>query len=57
MWSNSTAAPPGKLHTPTAQDLPKLYARFDQFCALRSSVDPLGRFGNDHLDAVLGAAS
>ncbi|MGN6609255.1 MAG: D-arabinono-1,4-lactone oxidase [Jatrophihabitans sp.] len=44
----------GKLHTRTADDLRPVYDRFDEFVALRDKLDPDRRFGNDHLERVLG---
>src|SRR6202011_2513203 len=39
----------GKLHFNRAEDLPRLYPRFHDFCAIRRRLDPAGRFLNDHL--------
>ena len=44
----------GKLHTLEADVLRARYPRFDEFVALRDSVDPAGVFTNDYLDRVLG---
>ena len=42
----------GKLHSLGAKDLRALYPRFDDFNALRTSMDPTGRFLNPHLDKL-----
>lgn len=47
----------GKLHTLDADTLRQRYPRFDEFVAIRDSVDPSGVFSNRHLDTVLRAAS
>jgi FAD/FMN-containing dehydrogenase len=39
----------GKLHFNRAEDMPALYPRFRDFQAIRSKIDPSGRFLNDHL--------
>ena len=44
----------GKLHTLEADVLRARYPRFDEFVALRDSVDPAGVFTNAYLDRVLG---
>jgi len=44
----------GKLHTRTAADLRSAYPGFDAFVALRDRLDPERRFGNAHLERVLG---
>ena len=44
----------GKMHTLGAADLRARYPRFDDFAALRTSVDPEGRFLNPYLARVLG---
>lgn len=44
----------GKLHTLDAGGLRGLYPRFDDFQAIRNSVDPGGLFRNGYLDRVLG---
>lgn len=44
----------GKLHTLTADSLRDRYPRFDDFLALRDRLDPERRFGNRHLERVLG---
>ncbi|HET7523849.1 MAG TPA: D-arabinono-1,4-lactone oxidase, partial [Acidimicrobiales bacterium] len=44
----------GKLHTLEADVLRDRYPRFDEFVALRDSVDPAGVFTNAYLDRVLG---
>jgi FAD-linked oxidoreductase len=45
----------GKMHTLDASDLRVRYPRFDDFTALRASVDPEGKFLNPYLSRVLGA--
>lgn len=45
----------GKLHEMDAEVLRCRYPRFDEFVALRDSVDPRGVFTNDYLNGVLGA--
>ncbi|HEY2221004.1 D-arabinono-1,4-lactone oxidase [Actinomycetospora sp.] len=47
----------GKLHTRTAAQLASSYPEFDAFLALRDHLDPEGRFGNAHLDRILGRAA
>ena len=42
----------GKLHSLGAKELRGLYPRFDDFVALRKSLDPMGRFLNPHLDKL-----
>lgn len=44
----------GKLHYLDAATLAPRYPHFTDFAALRSRLDPEGRFTNDHLDRVLG---
>ncbi|MBK5307094.1 MAG: FAD-binding protein [Frankiaceae bacterium] len=44
----------GKLHTLEAEQLRARYPRFDEFVALRDSLDPERRFGNAYLERVLG---
>lgn len=46
----------GKLHYLDAAVLRQRYPRFDEFVALRDTVDPEGRFSNPYLDRVLGPA-
>jgi FAD-linked oxidoreductase len=45
----------GKLHHLGAEDLRARYPRFDDFLAVRRSVDPEGLFRNAYLDQVLGS--
>ena len=45
----------GKLHYRTAEDLAPSYPLFEEFLAVRDSVDPDRRFGNDYLRRVLGS--
>jgi len=44
----------GKMHYRTAADLRPAYPRFDEFLAVRDTVDPDRVFANTYLDAVLG---
>ncbi|MEV6603386.1 D-arabinono-1,4-lactone oxidase [Kutzneria sp. NPDC051319] len=44
----------GKMHTLDASVLATRYPRFDDFRALRATVDPNGVFRNAYLDTVLG---
>jgi L-gulono-1,4-lactone dehydrogenase len=44
----------GKMHSLDASDLRARYPRFDDFTALRASVDPDGKFLNPYLSRVLG---
>jgi FAD-linked oxidoreductase len=44
----------GKMHTLDATVLRTRYPRFDEFVALRRTVDPTGVFANAELDRVLG---
>ncbi|GAA2890414.1 L-gulonolactone oxidase [Actinoplanes cyaneus] len=44
----------GKLHYRTADDLRPAYPRFDDFLAVRDSLDPARIFTNEYLDRVLG---
>ncbi len=46
----------GKLHTLDAAGLAGRYPRWADFQAVRRRLDPQGRFGNAHLDRVLGGA-
>ena len=46
----------GKLHTRGADDLRRLYPRFDDFAAVQRAFDPDGLLRNRHLDRVLGLA-
>lgn len=45
----------GKLHNLSAAELSERYPRFEDFRALRRSLDPEGRFRNAYLDKVLGS--
>jgi len=47
----------GKMHTLDAAVLRERYPRFDDFTALRATVDPTGVFANPYLDRVLGKVS
>jgi L-gulono-1,4-lactone dehydrogenase len=44
----------GKMHSLSAGSLRPLYPRFDDFLAVRASVDPDGRFLNPYLSRVFG---
>jgi L-gulonolactone oxidase len=44
----------GKMHWRTSDDLRPAYPRFDDFLAVRDTVDPDRVFSNDYLEAVLG---
>jgi FAD/FMN-containing dehydrogenase len=44
----------GKLHGLGAETLRERYPRFEDFLAVRRSVDPEGVFRNAYLDRVLG---
>jgi FAD/FMN-containing dehydrogenase len=44
----------GKFHSLGNDALRDLYPRFDDFCALRSKLDPEGRFLNEHLRSIFG---
>jgi L-gulonolactone oxidase len=44
----------GKMHTLGAETLRGRYPKFDEFLAVRKTVDPDGLFTNDYLDRVLG---
>jgi len=44
----------GKMHWRTADDLRPVYPKFDDFVAVRHSVDPDRVFGNPYLETVLG---
>ncbi|WP_237155529.1 D-arabinono-1,4-lactone oxidase [Oryzibacter oryziterrae] len=44
----------GKLHFNEREDLPRLYPRYHDFCAIRDRLDPRGVFLNDHLRALFG---
>jgi L-gulonolactone oxidase len=43
----------GKLHGRTAEELAPLYPEWDRFQAVRTRLDPDGRFLNDHTRRVL----
>ena len=45
----------GKMHTLDADRLRERYPRFEDFLAVRDRLDPERRFGNSHLERVLGA--
>jgi L-gulono-1,4-lactone dehydrogenase len=45
----------GKMHSLDASVLRTRYPRFDDFTALRASLDPAGKFLNPYLSRVLGA--
>ena len=45
----------GKMHSLGAEELRGSYPRFDEFVALRDSLDPQRVFANDYLNRVLGS--
>ena len=45
----------GKIHTHGAAELARLYPAWTRFTAIRSRLDPGGRFLNAHLRAILGS--
>jgi L-gulonolactone oxidase len=45
----------GKLHYRSAADLRPAYPRFDDFLAVRDTLDPDRLFRNDYLERVLGS--
>jgi hypothetical protein len=45
---------PGKLNYFTAAEMRVVYPHFDNFVALRASVDPTGMFMNDKLEELFG---
>ncbi|MDP6375309.1 MAG: D-arabinono-1,4-lactone oxidase [Pseudomonadales bacterium] len=47
----------GKIHTLGAEQLTKLYPRFEEFRALRAQLDPEGRMLNDHLRKLFGVSA
>ena len=52
---NTSARPHwGKLHFNSADDMPSLYPRFEDFARIRRRLDPEGRFLNDHLRKLFG---
>jgi len=46
----------GKMHFQSAATLAPRYPEWDRFAAVRSKLDPDGRFSNPYLDRVLGPA-
>ena len=44
----------GKIHFQSADDLARVYPRFDDFLAVRERLDPERAFANDYLRRVLG---
>ncbi|WP_332839327.1 D-arabinono-1,4-lactone oxidase [Brevibacterium antiquum] len=44
----------GKIHSLGAGDLSELYPRFEDFCELRSRLDPQAMFGNRFTDSLFG---
>ena len=44
----------GKMHYRDAEELSKLYPRWDEFIALRNQLDPQRTFSNDYSDTVFG---
>lgn len=55
-WKYEGRPHPGKIHTLEAQQLSQLYPRWNDFLRIRRELDPQGRFLNDHLQRVFGAA-
>lgn len=55
-WKYQGRPHPGKIHTLEAQQLSQLYPRWNDFMRIRRELDPHGRFLNDHLQQVFGAA-
>jgi FAD-linked oxidoreductase len=55
-WKYQGRPHPGKIHTLEAQQLSQLYPRWNDFMRIRRELDPNGRFLNDHLQQVFGAA-
>ena len=47
----------GKIHSLGAGDLRQLYPRFEDFCELRSRLDPQAMFGNRFTDSLFGSVS
>jgi L-gulonolactone oxidase len=47
----------GKRHFQTARTLAPRYPEWDRFLAVRSRLDPSGRFANAELERVLGSSS
>lgn len=45
----------GKMHELRADDLRRVYPKFDDFVAVRDRLDPQRTFANPYLDTVLGA--
>jgi L-gulonolactone oxidase len=45
----------GKLHGRSRDDLRPVYARFDDFVAVRDRVDPERTFANEYLARVIGS--
>ena len=46
----------GKIHTLAAEQLTRLYPRFEEFRSIRQQMDPQGRMLNDHLRKLFGVA-
>lgn len=55
-WKYAGRPHPGKIHTLEAKQLSQLYPRWNEFLRIRRELDPQGRFLNDHLQRVFGAA-
>lgn len=47
----------GKMHSLTAEELSRLYPRWNDFRRIRDEQDPEGRFLNSHLRALFGVSS
>ncbi len=54
-WKHGGRPHWGKCHRLNARALKTLYPRWEEFAAIRQSLDPQGRFLNGHLRAVFGA--
>jgi len=46
----------GSAHDKTISDLAPLYPRYEEFCALRQTLDPHGLFLNPHIARLFGAS-
>jgi len=55
-WKYQGRPHPGKIHTLEAPQLAELYPRWNDFLRIRRELDPQGRFLNEHLQRVFGAA-
>lgn len=55
-WKYQGRPHPGKIHTLEARQLAELYPRWNDFLRIRRELDPQGRFLNEHLQRLFGAA-